>query len=59
VSSTDATPHPLLSDGGLGRPRTDTPDPLEALDDLMQVVEALCPTWPKREVFADAGEFKL
>jgi hypothetical protein len=59
VSSTDATPHPLFSDGGLGRPQTHTPASLEALDDLMQVVEELCPTWPKREVFAAVGEFKL
>jgi hypothetical protein len=59
VSSTDATPHPLSSDGGLDRHQTDTADPLGALDDLMQVVEALCPTWPKREALLDSGVFKL
>lgn len=34
-------------------------DPLEALDDLMSVVEVLCPTWPTRPTFADAGPFIL
>ncbi len=36
-------------------------DPFEALDDLMQVVEALCPRWPERESFGDtaASVFKL
>jgi len=28
-----------------GMPATGTRDPFEVLDDLMQVVEALCPTW--------------
>ena len=26
-------------------------DPYETLDDLMTVVEALCPEWPRREPF--------
>ena len=34
-------------------------DPYERLDDLMTVVEALCPTWPTREPFTGAEEFKL
>lgn len=34
-------------------------DPFEALDDLMAVVEALCPTWPQRATFVDARQFKL
>jgi hypothetical protein len=57
VNSID-TAH-LLSDGGLRRPETDVADPLEALDDLMQVVEALCPTWPEREALTNTREFKL
>ncbi|TAK51711.1 MAG: hypothetical protein EPO25_15755 [Gammaproteobacteria bacterium] len=40
---------PLAADGGLeqrpGRPA----DPFAALDELMVVVEALCPRWPARE----------
>ena len=27
-------------------------EPFEALDDLMSVIEALCPVWPPRGVFA-------
>jgi hypothetical protein len=59
VSSTDAPLHPLSAGGGLSSPPTDSRDPFEALDDLMQVVEALCPTWPERPLFPDSGEFKL
>ena len=43
--------HLLVASGGI---RVLTPtmrDPFEALDDLMVVVEALCPTWPSRESF--------
>jgi hypothetical protein len=34
-------------------------DPYETLDDLMTVVEALCPEWPRREPFTGKEEFKL
>jgi len=34
-------------------------DPLEALDDLMAVIEAFCPIWPQRETFADSARFLL
>jgi hypothetical protein len=27
-------------------------DPFEILDDLMMVIEALCPVWPNREIFS-------
>jgi hypothetical protein len=59
VNSSDAVLHPLSSDGGLSMPQIDTRDPFEALDDLMQVIEALCPTWPRRELFPDTAAFKL
>lgn len=59
MSSSDAALHPLSGDGGLSSPLIDTRDPFEALDDLMQVVEALCPTWPSRELFPDTAVFKL
>ena len=59
MSSSDVALHPLSSDGGVNSPPPDTRDPFEALDDLMQVVEALCPTWPDRELFADTESFKL
>jgi hypothetical protein len=34
-------------------------DPFEALDDLMVVVEALCPTWPRRESFGPMPDVRL
>lgn len=42
----------LVADGGTpaGTPRAG--DPFEALDDLMAVVEALCPAWPPRDGFS-------
>jgi len=51
--------HPLSSDGGATLPPTDSRDPFEVLDDLMQVIEALCPTWPERELFPVNAAFKL
>jgi hypothetical protein len=59
VSSSDAGLHPLSGDGGISSPPSDRRDPFEALDDLMQVIEALCPTWPDRELFAGTESFKL
>jgi hypothetical protein len=34
-------------------------DPYKALDELMSVVEALCPTWPPRENFRETDQFLL
>jgi hypothetical protein len=34
-------------------------EPYEALDDLMSVIEALCPTWPPRETTSGIGKFLL
>jgi hypothetical protein len=34
-------------------------DPLEALDDLMTVIEALCPVWPNREIFSSTDRFLI
>lgn len=34
-------------------------DPYGALDELMVVVEALCPRWPQRRVFCDSGRMLL
>ena len=34
-------------------------DPFNTLDDLMAVIEVLCPTWPARDSFESAGEFRL
>ena len=59
MSSPDAALQPLSADGGIISASMDTRDPFEVLDDLMQVVEALCPTWPQRELFPVAAVFKL
>jgi hypothetical protein len=34
-------------------------EPYETLDDLMSVVEALCPQWPPRAIFQGSGKFLL
>jgi hypothetical protein len=34
-------------------------DPFAALDDLMCVVEALCPTWPQRPKFEGSSIFLI
>ena len=59
MSSSDGGLHPLSDDGGINSPPSDMRDPFEALDDLMQVIEALCPTWPDRELFPETESFKL
>ena len=59
MRSSDVALHPLSSTGGINAPLADTRDPFEVLDDLMQVIEALCPTWPTRDLFPDTAEFKL
>jgi hypothetical protein len=33
--------------------------PFEALDDLMTVIEALCPVWPNRAIFSSADRLLL
>jgi len=42
---------PLAGEGGITTSPISTRDPYEALDDLMVVVEALCPRWPSRDTF--------
>lgn len=42
---------PLVAEGGVQVPTDRLEDPYRALDDLMAVVEALCPEWPQRDVF--------
>lgn len=49
----------IASEGGVVAKIDSDRDPYEALDDLMTVVEALCPEWPKREPFTGKEEFKL
>lgn len=59
MKSSDAAVHPFASDGGVTGPALECRDPFAALDDLMQVVEALCPIWPEREIFSGDADFKL
>ncbi len=54
--SRDTTP--LAVEGGVTIALQETRDPFEVLDDLMTVVEALCPTWPPRDSITP-GPFKL
>ena len=49
----------LVAAGGIHMPSQPTRDPFEALDDLMVVVEALCPTWPRRDSFAMMPDLRL
>jgi hypothetical protein len=50
---------PLVEDGGFYMPAAPVKDPYEALDDLMAVVEALCPVWPQREGFTGMEQMLL
>jgi hypothetical protein len=40
---------PIAEAGGVDSPAHPGEDPYQALDDLMAVVELLCPVWPPRE----------
>lgn len=59
MSSSEQQPHPLASAGGISGSPKDSRGPFEVLDDLMQVIEALCPTYPERDTFANSTAFKL
>jgi hypothetical protein len=51
---------PFAAEGGLPPAPVDPGrDPLRALDELMVVVEALCPVWPDRSTFENSSRFLL
>lgn len=54
------TPRHILS-GGAVAPREPVPvdDPYRVLDDLMAVIEALCPVWPPREIGGPMDNLRL
>jgi hypothetical protein len=52
-------PAPLAADGSSKASPAPVEDPFEVLDDLMVVVEGLCPTWPSRPTFRDGGYLLL
>ena len=49
----------LAADGGIRVEELPPRDPFEAVDDLMVVVEALCPRWPAREYFGPMPALRL
>jgi hypothetical protein len=52
--------HPFAADGGITHvPAATRLDPFEALDNLMTVIEALCPVWPNREIFSSTDRFLI
>ena len=54
------SPRDILSGGGAA-PREPVPvdDPYRVLDDLMAVIEALCPVWPPREIGGPMNDLRL
>jgi len=57
-SSDNPKEFPFIAEGGVAYTADVTRDPFEALDDLMTVVEALCPVWPPRGPTKD-GDYWL
>lgn len=51
--------HHFAAGGGIKPARRSGRDPFETLDDLMTVVEALCPTWPPRDSFKESTRMRL
>ena len=49
----------LVAGGGVPATAPCHRDPFEALDDLVVVVEALCPTWPEREICGSMPDMRL
>ena len=49
----------IAAEEGVTTPNESNRDPYERLDDLMVVVEALCPKYPEREPFTGTEVFRL
>lgn len=58
-SSDKPTDQPFADGAGAEVPAVPDDDPYRALDELMVVVEQLCPQWPERGVFVDSGKMLL
>ena len=58
-SFTKSADPPFAAEGGLAARPCVEDDPYRALDDLMAVVEALCPVWPPRAVFSPTATMLL
>jgi hypothetical protein len=51
---------PFAAEGGITHVEAATGrDPFEAFDDLMTVIEALCPVWPDRAIFSSTDQFLI
>jgi hypothetical protein len=60
MSSRDTPVSIFAAEGGLpAAPVEPTQDPFRTLDELMVVVEALCPVWPDRPTFEGSTRFLL
>jgi hypothetical protein len=58
-SSANSTDQPFANSAGIKVRLVQDEDPYRVLDDLMVVIEALCPVWPERGTFVDAGKMLL
>lgn len=58
-SSRNPLEAPFAAEGGLPSPTCVKGDPYRALDDLMAVVEILCPEWPRRNVRSPGGKMLM
>jgi len=58
-SSKNLLDAPIVAAGGVERTIDPKADPFRELDDLMAVIEALCPTWPPREAFTHLDRMLL
>jgi len=54
-----STEQPFAAGGGVQVPPAPVDDPFSALDALMSVIEALCPSWPQRAPFLSTGAMLL
>jgi hypothetical protein len=60
MSSSERPPDPpFAANAGIQSRAARPEDWLRELDDLMVVVEALCPHWPAREPFSHSGTMLL
>ena len=49
----------FAAEGGVDAPQRRDEDPYRTLDDLMAVIEALCPVWPPRAGFIEGERMLL
>lgn len=58
-SSDKPSGQPFADEAGIAASVQIYDDPYRALDELMAVVEELCPVWPERGIFVDSGKMLL